>query len=90
MDIQVIHNPTREQLDELGVDSWPIWEKEVSYFPWTYDSTETCYILEGVVTVTPTDASPVKVRAGDLVIFPEGMSCHWDITEAIRKHYHFA
>lgn len=90
MEVEIIHNPSQEQLDELGVNGWPIWEKEASYFPWSYDSAETCYILEGVVTVTPTDGTSVKIRAGDLVVFPEGMSCHWDITEDIRKHYQFA
>ena len=35
--IKVIHNPTKEQLDELGVNDWPIWTKESSQFPWSYD-----------------------------------------------------
>ena len=30
----------QEQLNNLGVFDWPIWTKEVSRFPWSYDSTE--------------------------------------------------
>ncbi len=87
--IELERNPARERLEEMGVFSWPIWEKEVSRFPWTYDADEVCYILEGEVTVTPDDGEPVTIRAGDLVRFPAGMSCTWDITQPIRKHYDF-
>lgn len=27
--------------------------------------------------------------AGDLVVFPRGMSCTWKISTAVRKHYSF-
>ncbi len=87
--IELERNPARERLEEMGVFSWPIWEKEVSRFPWTYDADEVCYILEGEVTITPDDGEPVTIRAGDLVRFPAGMSCTWDITQPIRKHYDF-
>src|SRR6185295_19351432 len=52
-EIEVEHKPSVERLAELGVLSWPIWTKEVSTFPWSYDSAETCYFLEGDVVVTP-------------------------------------
>ncbi len=52
-DILVERNPEREKLERLGVFSWPVWSKDVSEFPWTYDTGETCFILEGEVTVTP-------------------------------------
>ncbi len=87
--IELERNPAREKLEEMGVFSWPVWEKEVSRFPWTYDTDEVCYILEGEVTVTPDGGEPVTIRAGDLVRFPAGMSCTWDITKPIRKHYDF-
>ncbi|WP_294945941.1 cupin domain-containing protein [Sulfurivirga sp.] len=90
MEIRLIRNPDPQQLDELGVRDWPIWEKEVSTFPWTYDATETCYILEGRVTVTPEGGEPVTIEAGDLVTFPAGMSCVWEIHAPIRKHYNFS
>lgn len=89
MNIEVISNPSEITLSELDVNNWPIWEKEISSFPWTYDAKEVCYILEGEVTVTPADGESVLIKAGDLVTFPQGMSCHWDITQDIRKHYQF-
>lgn len=89
MNIEIISNPTQAQLDELDVTSWPIWEKEASSFPWTYDMKEVCFILEGKVVVTPNGGEPVLIKAGDLVTFPNGMSCHWDISEDIKKHYQF-
>lgn len=79
--------PSPAKLDVLGVEDWPIWEKEVSTFDWTYDQKETCYILEGEVVVTPEGGEPVTLQKGDLVIFPEGMRCTWDIKSPIRKHY---
>ncbi|HID00289.1 MAG TPA: DUF861 domain-containing protein [Piscirickettsiaceae bacterium] len=89
MSIQLIRNPDEATLNQLGVTSWPIWEKEVSTFPWTYDSNETCYILEGRVMVTPDGGEAVEIKAGDLVTFPAGMHCTWEILEPIRKHYRF-
>ena len=85
--IIVAQNPSPERLDALGVFNWPIWTKEVSTFPWTYDSSETCFFLEGDVSVTPDGGDPVYM--GNLVTFPRGMSCTWEIRQAVRKHYKF-
>ena len=87
--INIVHNPSQAELDQLGVSNWGIWEKEVSEFPWTYNEEETCYFLQGEVTVTPDGGEPVKMGKGDLVTFPAGMSCHWDILQSVRKHYIF-
>lgn len=81
--------PTAELLEKLGVFTWPIWTKEASTFPWTYESEETCYFLEGDVIVTPGDGVPMHLAAGDLVTFPAGMSCTWEIRQRVRKHYIF-
>ncbi len=83
-----IQKPTDEQLDVLKVHSWPIWEKEVSKFPWTYDSEEICYIIEGEIFVE-TSEETVHILPGDLVTFPAGLSCIWDIKKPVRKHYDF-
>lgn len=88
-DVIVIHNPDQEHLEELGVFDWPIWTKETSEFPWEYDNSETCYILEGEVTVTPDNGKPIVIQEKDLVTFPEGMLCTWKITRDVRKHYTF-
>ncbi len=87
--IRVEHLPCPDRLREMGVDRWPIWTKEVSEFPWSYDAPETCLFLEGEVVVTPDGGDPVTVRAGDLVTFPEGMSCVWKVIRPVRKHYRF-
>lgn len=81
--------PSSDRLAALGVFSWPIWTREVSTFPWTYDDAETCYFLEGDVVVTLEDGSTVRMGQGDLVVFPAGMSCTWEIRSAVKKHYSF-
>jgi uncharacterized cupin superfamily protein len=88
-DIRIVHQPDKNELESQGIFSWPTWEKEVSTFPWSYDSPETCYFLEGEVIVTPEGGKPVSMGKGDLVTFPTGMSCTWDIRKAVRKHYRF-
>jgi hypothetical protein len=85
--ITVEHNPSPAKLEVMGVYGWPIWQKDASTFPWTYDSDETCYLLAGEVTVTPAGGDPVTFAAGDLVSFPAGMSCTWEIHAAVKKHY---
>ena len=60
-DIKVERKPNDERLDSQEVKSWPIWTKEKSEFPWTYDTQETCYFLEGDVVVTPDGGEPVDV-----------------------------
>ncbi len=87
--ITIEHNVTPAKLDVLFVDDWPTWSKEVSEFDWEYDQTETCYILEGKAIVTPQGGEPVTIESGDLVTFPKGMKCRWQIVEDIEKHYKF-
>jgi uncharacterized cupin superfamily protein len=87
--IQVERNPDPQRLKSLGVFIWPIWTKEISEFPWTYDEPETCLFLEGEVVVIPEGGSPVEIRKGDLVTFPSGMSCVWKVLKPVKKHYRF-
>ena len=51
--ITIEHNPSQERLAELNVANWEIWEKEVSEFTIDFDETETAYVLEGEILVTP-------------------------------------
>ncbi len=88
VDIKV-EKPSDDILDEMNVFNWPIWEKEVSKFDWSYDSEEICYLLKGKVVVTPENGDPVEFGAGDLVTFPKGLKCVWDIKEDVKKHYCF-
>jgi len=87
--ITIEHNVSPVKLDTLAVDSWPIWSKEISSFDWHYDQAETCYILEGNAIVTSDDGESVEIGEGDLVTFAKGLSCRWEIREAIKKHYMF-
>lgn len=56
-----------------------------------YNAQQTCYLVRGKVKVYPKDSStaPVEFGAGDLVIIPKGISCTWDVTASVDKHYKF-
>ena len=75
--------------EELGMKHWPICSFEVSCLDWTYEDKEISLLLEGEVTVTPDVGEPVKFCEDDLIVFPAGMKCKWDVHKAVRKHYHF-
>jgi len=85
--IQCEHKPSPAKLEVLQVDHWPVWEKEVSRFPWHYDQTETCYVLHGRFVVTPEGGEPREFGRGDLISFPAGLACTWEILEPVEKHY---
>lgn len=87
--ITVEHSPSETTLQQLGVSNWPTWSKEVSKFSWSYGEQEIAYVLEGEIVVTPDGDEPVSFGAGDLVTFPSGMSCTWDVRKPLRKHYRF-
>ena len=83
-------NPSPAKLDVIGVYDWPIWRKEASVFPWTYDQQETCYVLRGRFIVTPDGGDPQEFTRGDLITFPKGLSCTWEIVENVEKHFDLA
>jgi len=84
----IIRKPSEAEKKEAA--SWPVWEKEVSEFPWQYSQQETCLILEGDATVTNEENENFSFGTGDYVIFPKGMKCKWKINRDIRKHYNFS
>ncbi|MFA5159772.1 MAG: cupin domain-containing protein [Candidatus Omnitrophota bacterium] len=84
----LVEKPTNQKLNALKVFSWPVWTKEVSSFDWYYDEKEICYFLEGEVTVKTSDGE-ISFGKGDLVTFPQGLKCVWDIKTAVKKHYKF-
>ena len=84
--IRVEKNRKKEEFS-----NWPVWGCEASTFPWTYGSTEQCYILKGKVIVTP-DENPeeaVTLEEGDFAEMPQGLSCTWQVLEDISKNYKF-
>ncbi|KAM7496162.1 hypothetical protein LguiA_020576 [Lonicera macranthoides] len=92
--IIVQSNPSESQLNELGIKSWPKWGCSPGKYQLKFDARETCYLLRGKVKVYPKNSSPesddvVEFGAGDLVILPQGLSCTWDVSVAVDKHYTF-
>ncbi len=81
-------NKPSDQLKKKA-QTWPIWEKEISEFSWEYDKQETCFILEGAVTITNEKGETFDFGSGDYVVFPKGMKCMWKIHSPVRKHYDF-
>ncbi|HOX54130.1 MAG: cupin domain-containing protein [Candidatus Omnitrophica bacterium] len=67
---------------------WSVWECEPSTFDWQYSDQEICYIYEGKVTVK-TPKGDTRFQAGDLVIFPKGLKCQWQVHDKVRKVYKF-
>jgi hypothetical protein len=82
-----VAKPTDQQIAEMR--SCPTWTKEKSTFDWEYDDTETCYLLDGQVRVTTDQGEVVEFGAGDLVTFPKGLKCVWEVRQPVRKHYRF-
>lgn len=83
----IIQKPNPNQIKDCL--TWSTWGCSISKFPWTYSDTETAYIIKGKVIITPTNGNPIEINQGDLCIFPEGMSCTWDVKEELFKHYKF-
>ena len=83
-----IEKPDKEKLDLLGVDNWNPWECDVSSFDWSYDTDEVCYILDGKVKIK-TPEEEVEINKGDLVTFPKGLKCTWNVLQKIKKVYTF-
>jgi uncharacterized cupin superfamily protein len=89
MQIAVISPCPEITIAQWQIRSWPIWTCGVSTFPWTYDASETCLLVDGEVIVTPEGGDPVHLDAGDLVVFPAGLECSWQVLVPVRKHYRF-
>ena len=85
-----VSKPSPEKLDSLGTDKWSSWECDPSIFDWQYASNESAYILEGKVKVTTADGEEVEITKGDLVYFPKGLKCKWNVLEKISKVYNFS
>ncbi len=69
-------------------DGWSVWECAPSVFDWSYDADETAYVYQGRVRVT-SGGKVVEIKAGDLAVFPQGLSCRWEVLEKIVKVYRF-
>ncbi|MEW6096446.1 MAG: cupin domain-containing protein [bacterium] len=83
-----VEKPSQEKLNSLGVDNWSPWECPPKSFDWEYPCDETAYVLEGKVKID-TPNGEVEINKGDLVHFPQGLKCKWNVIEKIRKVYTF-
>ena len=81
-----VKKPSRKEQQEA--QSWPVWKKEESTFPWEYTVQETCLILDGKAIVLTAEGS-IEFGAGDYVVFPKGLKCTWEIKKKIQKLYTF-
>lgn len=82
----IVRKPTPAERNQMLTQ--PTWECAVSRFDWHYDEQEACLLVAGQVTVTY-DGGNVTFGPGDYVIFPRGLSCVWDVSEPVKKHYTF-
>ncbi|XWS76167.1 hypothetical protein CRYUN_Cryun01aG0153200 [Craigia yunnanensis] len=89
--IVVERNPSDSKLSELNIKCWPKWGCSPGKYQLKFDAEETCYLLKGKVKAYPKGSSSdfVEFGAGDLVIIPKGLSCTWDVSVAVDKHYKF-
>lgn len=87
--IKVEKKLTTEELKKRGVFDWPVWEKEISKFPWVYSQEEQCYIIKGKAEII-TEKESVIIETGDFVTFMNGLECTWNIIADIKKHYNFS
>ena len=85
----IINKLSNEEINDMGILSWPIWTCDISEFDWEYGEKESCLLLEGEVDVK-TDFETVNFSSGDFVVFPKGLKCRWKVKSPVRKHYSFS
>ena len=72
---------------QYGIKNWPIWECEPSNFLWNYKEREICLIMEGEANIKTETGESYFIQSGDLIEFPVGLSCEWQIIKSIKKHF---
>ena len=72
---------------QYGIKNWPIWQCEPSTFRWNYNEKEICFIIEGEANIKTEEGESFFIQSGDLIEFPEGLSCEWQIIKSIKKHF---
>ncbi|KAL5068018.1 hypothetical protein RYX36_018905 [Vicia faba] len=88
--ITIQSNPSESTLAELNIKCWPKWGCSAGKYQLKFDAEETCYLLKGKVKAyTKGSSEYVEFGAGDLVTIPKGLSCTWDVSVAVDKHYKF-
>lgn len=70
-----------------GIKTWPIWECEPSNFQWNYSEKEVCLIIQGEAKIKTKAGESYLIKSGDLVEFPKGLYCEWEIIKSLKKHF---
>lgn len=80
-----VRKPTEEEKIEMMKN--PEWTCGSTSFDCLYSSEETCFFLEGDVSISFGDGNMIRFGAGDLVRFPQGFSCAWRVDSPVKMHY---
>ena len=72
---------------QYGIKNWPIWECKPCNFSWNYMEKEICLIIEGEAKIKSESGEIYLIRSEELVEFPKGFSCEWQIIKSIKKHF---
>lgn len=83
----MMSRPSKEELDKLNIAQWSSWDCDPSEFDWQYPDSETAYVFKGKVVISTDTGEKVEIGPGDLVVFPKGLKCHWQVRERIEKVY---
>ncbi len=67
--------------------SCAVWECSAGKFKWVFGLDEIVQILEGEVVIE--EQNPGRkvhtLRAGDIALFPDGLTAHWTVTKYVKK-----
>ena len=89
MSVLVATPCSESTINELGIKNCSKWTCDLSYFDGTYKKKETCFLLEGEVTVTFNVGETVIFEEDYLFVLSAGMKCRGYVNKALRKHYRF-
>ena len=64
-----------------------LWECSPGRYRRQILSAESMHILAGEAVFTPDGGAPMTLRAGDVVLFPQGTLGEWEIRSTLRKMY---
>ena len=82
-------DPQLGTLPAVPDNSTGVWECQPGGWP-VIDrpNTEVCFVLSGAAVITDTTTGGRhQLRAGDLLVLPQGWTGRWDVTETLRKVY---
>jgi len=84
-----VRTPTERDQDICS--EWPIWSAGVSEYVVDYPDRSVSLIIAGQVTLTAhtKGAKPLTLKAGDLLVIPEGNSCTWHVHAPLMMHYNY-